>query len=102
MQGLKVQVVVINPAGVVPHALADVLRQLRPVPHQPFQGPAVVLRAVFQQLVEIVHVGVKVLVVVEVHGALVQLRQQGIVGVGQGRQGKGVMCLHRASSSLKM
>ena len=90
-QGLKIEVVVVNAPGVVPHALADVLRQAGPFLDQALQGPVLDLRVRFQELVQVVDIRCEVLVVVEVQRPLPDLRQQGVIAVGQGREGEGVM-----------
>ena len=51
-----------------------------------------------QQLVQRVYVSGEVLVVVKVERFLIQLRQQSVIGIGQRRQGEGIVGFHKRAS----
>ena len=91
VEGAEVQAVVVYAPGVVPDALAELLRQRLPAETQLPKRPGLIGRRPLQQLIQGVHIGGEVLVVVKAQHLFVQLRLQGVIAVGQGRQGKGVV-----------
>ncbi|MPM86238.1 hypothetical protein SDC9_133327 [bioreactor metagenome] len=48
----------------------------------------------FQQLIQIVHIGGKVLVVMKTEGLGIDIRLQHVVGIRQRRQSKGIVAFH--------
>ncbi|ENH91544.1 phosphomannomutase [Pseudomonas aeruginosa VRFPA02] len=82
------QRVVGMPTAIVDNRGAQLLRQTSQLPQQTFHRLLGIGRA-FQRGVQVVHIGLVVLAVVDLHGQRIDVRFQGIVGVRQGRQGVG-------------
>ena len=76
------------PTAIVDNRGAQLLRQTSQLPQKTFHRLLGIGRA-FQRGVQVVHIGLVVLAVVDLHGQRIDVRFQGIVGVRQGRQGVG-------------
>jgi hypothetical protein len=74
-------------ADVVDEALADVSRGLVEVEEELFGAEFGELRVPFEEAVGVVHVSPVVLIMVDAHGLGIEMRFEGVVGVGQRREG---------------
>ncbi|MNE60328.1 hypothetical protein D3C80_1554660 [compost metagenome] len=74
-------------ASLIDHRRAQFFRQLLNGRHQLLHGPLGILGALDGR-VEVVDVGLVMFGVVDLHGLRIDVRFQGVVGVGQGRQAK--------------
>ncbi len=80
------QAVVGVPAAVVAHGTANAFGQQGQVGDQLLHGLAAV-RRVLERGIQVVHIGLMVLGVVDLHGLRIDMGLQRVVGVAQGRQG---------------
>jgi len=73
------------PAPIVPHRHPDVLRHGIEIHQERLDGLLRQIRRAFQRLVQVGDVGAVMLVVMDPHRLFVDMRLQGVVGIGQWR-----------------
>ena len=92
---LKIQIVIIDAARIVVNGCADIFGKLASVLDQFFQCPAVVAGIILKCLIQIVHIGLKVLVVMNHHGFFVDVGFQRVITVWKRREFKRVTVIEQ-------
>ena len=77
---------VIDPASIVPHCGSQTIGQFLQLCQKCLQCPGVILRIGLQCLVEVIHIGFQMLIMVKMHGRFIHIRLQSIIGIRQRRK----------------
>ena len=88
---------IIYPACIVPERCLQMAGKPAPYSQQLFQRIFLQSRVFCKKMIQIINVCLKMAVMVKVHGFLINIRVQRVIGVGQWRVDKWVIIVHRFS-----